>query len=254
MASHMLVMSRRRRRWPSRRELRFSHVPAITHDAYTGRVDELAATHTDYWLWNETLGARLLAGETQGVRFLSVTPGVLGAVWREVGHEPLSPDDSTGRLAGAVSVMYRDRVLAHRDGLHILRRVGASGLPDCIGLLALSVLGAYQMRSDDEAAGHAYYIRLAHLLKCPIRGTYPQGFKPEVFESLWHFTADWLRRVHGLRLALPHTHVGLRRFVALPLAHVPLRQLDIEKLPAFFVWARYESGVRMRTGRVLQGP
>ena len=32
-----------------------------------------------------------------------------------------------------------------------------------------------------------------------------------------------------------------KRFIAYPLAHVPLRQLDLEKLPAFFEWAGYSS-------------
>ena len=225
---------------------------AITHEAYAGRTADVGGTHADYAAWNEALGARLVGEETRGERFLSVTPGVLGAMWKEGRQEMVSTEEAGERFAEAVSTMYGDRVLGHPDGLHILRRVGRSGVPDCIGLLALSVLAAYQMRSDDEAAGHAYYIRLARLLKCSMGTAYPRGFKPEVFESLWLFSAEWLRREHGLGLALPHADVGLRRFVALPLAHVPLRQLDIEKLPAFFVWARYESGEKRRTERVLQ--
>jgi hypothetical protein len=101
------------------------------------------------------------------------------------------------------------------------------------------------MRGDEEATGLAYYLRLAELLQCELSGHYPMGFDPVVFESLWLFLRDWLVRREGRRLALPATEASSRRFVGLPLAHVPLRCLDIEKLPDFFVWAGYQpsSGV-----------
>ena len=124
------------------------------------------------------------------------------------------------------------------------------GEPDCAAFLAASVLAAYRMQADDEAAAHAYYVRLAELLRCDMSAAHPTGFHPAAFESLWVFLQNWLREEHDLRLARPTADVGLRRFVALPLAHVPLRCLDIEKLPTFFYWAGYEPGGRVPRDRL----
>ena len=43
-----------------------------------------------------------------------------------------------------------------------------------------------------------------------------------------------------MALALPQGNPQ-KRYIAYPLAHVPLRQLDLEKLPAFFDWAGYSA-------------
>jgi len=41
-----------------------------------------------------------------------------------------------------------------------------------------------------------------------------------------------------------------KRFIAYPLAHVPLRQLDLEKLPVFFEWAGYSSAIQPTMSRL----
>ncbi|MFQ5472210.1 MAG: hypothetical protein ACE5FA_04910 [Dehalococcoidia bacterium] len=183
--------------------------------------------------------------------YLSITPRILASAFSEAGYELIGPDEAERRFALAVANAYRYRVLAHSGRLRALRRCGDDGSPDCVGFLAASVLAAYRMQSDEDAAGHAYYVRLAELLQCDISGTRPLGFNPTVFESLWAFLGNWLQQAHGLRLATPHGDVGFRRFVALPLAHVPLRRLDIDKLPAFFGWADYAPGSRPRRDKLL---
>ncbi|MDL5047327.1 hypothetical protein QQ054_15010 [Oscillatoria amoena NRMC-F 0135] len=117
-------------------------------------------------------------------------------------------------------------------------------------MLALSVLAAYRMHTDEDATGNAYYLRLAELLDCDRVGVYPRGFDPRVFESLWRFLGDSLARESGNQLAFPRGDVGIRRFVALPLSHVPLRRLDIERLPMFFSWADYQPGIRLDRRRL----
>jgi hypothetical protein len=101
------------------------------------------------------------------------------------------------------------------------------------------------MRADEDVVGHAYYQRLAELLGCKMAGAYPLGFDPLVFESLWHFVRDWLAAKFDSRLALPIDSGTFRRIVALPLAHVPLRCLDVERMPDFFGWASYEAGAEI---------
>ncbi|HEY6344399.1 MAG TPA: hypothetical protein VIY49_23140 [Bryobacteraceae bacterium] len=162
----------------------------------------------------------------------------------------LAPEDAEVRFARAVSTMYHKRVLPHPRKLQVLRRCGEDGLPECVAFLGLSVLAAYRMHTDEGAAANAYYKRIDELLLCGISGGLPRGFDPDEFEGLWRFLRAWLERDHGPQLALPGSDVGLRRFVALPLTHVPLRQVDIERLPDFFDWGGYEPGERAPVNRI----
>jgi hypothetical protein len=172
--------------------------------------------------------------------YLTITPRILARAMVEMQGALLNAEEAQSQFANAVSELYRGRVLTNQARLRVLRHSGDDGLPECIGFLALTVLAAYRMHGDDEATGLAYYLRLGELLQCQLSGPYPTGFDPLVFESLWFFLRDWLAQRGGCRLALPVPESGSRRFVGLPLAHVPLRSLDIEKLPDFFVWAGYQ--------------
>lgn len=207
----------------------------------------------NYILWNRALANHCLLGdEVDDVLYLTITPTILAAALSEVQPGRLLPEDAEAAFVAAVSTIYRRRVIEHRQRLQTLRRCGADGLPDCIAFLAASVLAAYQMRSDEEAAATAYYSRLADLLKTDISGGHPRGFDPDEFEALWYFLGTWVRAERNRRLALPGPEAGLRRFVALPLTHVPLRRVDIERLPGFFFWAGYEPGARIARGKLDQ--
>ena len=102
--------------------------------------------------------------------------------------------------------------------------------PSLINLayLAASVLAAYHMRTDDERTGRAYYPRFAELLGCGLTGTVPAGFDGDTFIHLWLGLAHWLEAGYGRQLALP-TGSSVRRYLPYPFAHVPLRQVDIER-------------------------
>lgn len=208
---------------------------------YTAIAEAVAPLPGDYRTWNRALAEHLLQRTSAGSEvYLTVTPRILARALAEVQGAGFDPEQAQTHFTSAASALYRDRVLTQRGRLRVLRRCGDDGLPECIGFLALTVLAAYRMRSDEDAAGHAYYVRLAELLECDLVGAYPVGFDPLVFESLWYFLRDWLAERRGCRLVVPFGDVGFRRFVALPLAHVPLRCLDIEKLPIFFGWAGYQ--------------
>lgn len=206
----------------------------------------------EYAVWNNAVVQHCLlqdATEGQDV-YLTITPRILARALSEAVDLTLAPEDAEVRFAGAVSTMYRRRVLTHSRKLQVVRRCGEDGLPECAALLALSVLAAYRMHTDEGAAANAYYKRLDELLLCGVSGGLPRGFDPDEFEGLWLFLRAWLDREHGLQLAMPGSDVGLRRFVALPLTHVPLRQVDIERLPDFFDWGGYEPGARASTERI----
>ena len=235
-------------RVPSQRQ------PAPPEDAheYALAVQDVSAVDREYARWNNAVVEQLLlAGASSDEALLCINPRILARVFEEAGFGLITPEQAEQRFTTAVANLYMRRVLGHSARLRVLRRCSAGGPPDCAAFLAGSVLAAFRMQFDEELSGNAYYRRLADLLKCEMQGAHPIGFDPPVFESLWVFLHNWLCEAHGRQLAMPKSDVGFRRFVALPLAHVPLRSLDIEKLPVFFSWAGYQPGARVRHDRLL---
>jgi hypothetical protein len=222
--------------------------PAPTEEAreYSLEVCDIAIVDREYARWNRAVVEQVLLSRRndEGV-YLCITPRILASAFAEAGFDILAPDEAEARFTAAVANVYVERVLRNSDHLRVLRRRGDDGLPDCVAFLAASVLAAYHMQSDEDAGANAYYRRFGDLLNCEMAGAHPSGFSPIVFESLWVFVSNWLDENHHQRLVMPRSDVGLRRFVALPLAHVPLRRLDIEKLPSFFGAAAYEPQSRI---------
>ncbi len=206
----------------------------------------------EYALWNLAVVRHLLlvdAPKDEAV-YLTITPRVLASALSEVSGDTLAPDEAEARFVDVVSAMYHARVLPHPRKLQVLRRCGGDGLPECGAFLAVSVLAAYMMRTDEGAVASAYYKRLAEVLRCGLSGGLPRGFDPDEFEGLWLYLRAWLNRDQRRQLAMPGPDVSLRRYVALPLTHVPLRRVDIERLPDFFDWAGYGPGEHVAIERV----
>ena len=220
-----------------------SRQPAPAEEAreYMSAIRDISILDGEYARWNRAVAEQVLLPKriVEGV-YLCITPRILASAFAEAGFDILTPDEAQSRFTAAVANVYLKRVLSDSEHLRVLRRCGDEGVPDCVAFLAASVLAAYHMQSDEETSANAYYRRLGDLLGCEMSGAHPAGFSPTVFESLWVFVSNWLEQKHQQRLIMPRSDIGLRRFVALPLAHVPLRRLDIEKLPSFFGWAGYE--------------
>ena len=235
------------RRVPSPRQAR---PPEDAHE-YSVTVQDVSAVDREYARWNDAVVEQLmLAGPASEEVLLCVNPRILARVFEEAGLGSITPEEAEQQFTTSVANLYQRRVLRYEARLHVLRRCSSGGTPDCVAFLAGSVLAAFRMQADEELSGNAYYRRLADLLKCEMQGAHPSGFDPWVFESLWGYLANWLSQTYGRRLAMPKGDVR-KRFVALPLAHAPLRSMDIEKLPAFFSWAEYQPGFRDRHDRIL---
>lgn len=245
------------------------HASASGRDAGTGRGGRRSGSsvHRDrlptpaevdlpsaYLLWNRVLAEYCLLETTPATEtaYLCITPSILAAALEAGGGTRLSPEDATLQFQSAISEAYNASVLASRVGLWNLSGDAEDGSPACVGILAASVLAAYRMRSDEEAGPNAYYARLAEILGCDLVGGRPRGFDLELFADLWDALADRLQTLSDRTLARPAGEPGLRRFVAYPLCHVPLRQLDVEKLPEFFDWARLEPGSRVGSSEVSE--
>jgi hypothetical protein len=197
-----------------------------------------------YVFWNYALAEQCLLTDTvQGQVLLTVTPRILAAALANAGEPPMRSDEAEADFTSAVAEAYRSAVLAGADGLRALAGASGGDPPASVSYLAASVLAAYHMRTDDERTGRAYHPRFAGLLGCGLAGTVPAGFDGDTFISLWLGLAHWLEVGYGRRLALP-TGSGVRKYLPYPFAHVPLRQVDIERLPHFFDAHGYEPGAR----------
>jgi hypothetical protein len=197
-----------------------------------------------YLQWNRILVEHCLLAvpDRAGPTYLSGTPTILAAALEAEQGELLSPEDAAADFTAAVSLAYSTVVLSEPERLWALAQLGPDGVPLSVGFLTLSVLAAYQMHSDEESGPNAYYPRLASLLGCELVAGHPREFDPVDFGNLWDLLSSWLERNYDQTLALPGPDAGLRRYIAYPLCHVPLRQVDIEKLPQFFDWAGLEPG------------
>lgn len=197
-----------------------------------------------YLAWNRVMIEYCLLGPASGTAYLTVTPAIIAAAWFDAFHEGKSAEEAAADFAASVAAAYRDYVLSEPDGLWVLARVGDDALPNCAAFLALSVLAAYEMRTDEDAGPNAFYARLAELLGVDIVSRHPRGFTTSDFQALWELLAEWISEHTETTLAMPSPG-GARPFIALPLTHAPLRRMDTEKLPDFFAWAAYEPGGRL---------
>lgn len=225
--------------------------PAAAIDAseYVG-LDADAAFPNAYLNWNNLLADRFVRKAAQDQIHLAISPRALASIESEDRGERVAPADAEASLVRAVREAYASHVLGSSARLRLFRRNGPEGTPLCIAMLALSVLAAHKMHSDEISSSAAYYIRLADLLNVPRdAGDKPRDFRTLEFESLWTFFANWVSTSTSASLVLPNAD-DQRRFIAYPLAHVPLRQLDLEKLPEFFDWAGYTPEKRVTSARI----
>ncbi|MBF2018159.1 MAG: hypothetical protein IGS23_23780 [Rivularia sp. T60_A2020_040] len=208
-----------------------------------------------YSFWNRALAEYFFSKDfNERTIYLTISPKSLAvacAKCTKYQENQLSTQEAQQDFIDVVSDAYRRRVLSYSAGLRVFCGEDENGFPKCIAFLALCVLAAYRMHSDKEVSAKAYYPRLAEILKCNLEGIYPKGFSTEEFEKLWLLLNNWLQRTKSASLAMPENDAR-KKYIALPLTHVPLRQVDIEKLPEFFAWAGYNPGQIAPTNKLKE--
>lgn len=203
-----------------------------------------------YVLWNYMVAdAFLLSDSSDGVVQLTITPHTLAKAYEEADLGVLTPEEAEASLIASVSAVYASKVQPSPRGLLALHSSDTDDVPYATGFLALTVLAAFHMRTDDDHTAAAFYPRLAEMLGCRLIGTYPVKFDGDFYIALWAQLNQWLMRHFQRRLATPDPN-SHRRYLAFPLAHVPLREVDIERLPHFFEAHGYEPGMRPSTERL----
>ena len=212
---------------------------------------DMTAEEEKYELWNYMVADTcLLSDSSDGVVQLTITPQTLAKAHEEAEHVILTPEEAETSLITSVSAIYAARVLPSSRGLLALRSAHTDDVPYATGFLALTVLAAFHMRTDDDHTAAAFYPRLAEMLGCRLMGTYPDRFNGDDYIALWSELNEWLMRHFERRLANPDS-TSHRRYLAFPLAHVPLREVDIKRLPQFFSLRGYEPGMRPSKERLV---
>lgn len=198
-----------------------------------------------YELWNQVVANTcLFADSPDGVVQLTITPHTLARACEQAELELFTPEEAEDCFVASVSAVYVSRILRRGQGLLALRSPTEQDIPYATGFLALSVLAAYHMHTDGDYTAAAFYPRLAQMLGCELHGSLPVGFDRDDYVVLWVLLGEWLRTHFGRRLAMPDAATNARRYLAYPLAHVPLREVDINRLPQFFEAHGYEAGTR----------
>ena len=155
-----------------------------------------------YVLWNYRLEDQfLLADSYDGAVQLAITPHTLARAITATDGGEWSPEKAEEHFTEAVAAVYASSVLRNPAKLRALTSADAEEVPFATGFLALSVLAAFHMHTDDEHSALAFYPRLATMLGCaPTEGA-PEGFDGEAFLELWAELDWWLATRHGRRLA-----------------------------------------------------
>jgi len=195
----------------------------------------------EYIAWNKAILDYFVPVDQNGALeevLLCVSPRSLAQAWAMHTGDELTPDEAEQDFTDAAGVAYRQCVRDSTARLRVFQHL-SEGLPQCAAFLALSVLAAYNMRSEGGTSSGDYYQRLIDLLQVNEHGNVPQDFKTSEFEDLWLYLSGWMQSRRRRVLKFPSSNA--HRFVGYPLAHVPLRRLDVEKLPDFFLWARYDA-------------
>ena len=207
-----------------------------------------------YLAWNERVARFWLRRPTAGSEaYLTITPrGLALALWECDGVQ-LPIEEAEEQLIAAVRAGYQRWVVhVHGDVGGLARMAPTGDVPLCLAFLAASVLAAHRMRADDANRANAYYARLAQILAVDRARDLPQGFSKDGFEALWIFARQWTLKRGLPPLFLPETGEIVQKYVAYPLAHTELREVDLKKLPAFFDWAGYAPSASVALERLRE--
>lgn len=149
----------------------------------------------------------------------------------------LQERDAVRSLADAVRTVVGRlwSVAAVANRVRKWRREGAVGAHPALPFLALTVLAAAQMGSEEDIAPHNYYRPLRRLLDQDDDENGPPGTFTDYIEDLWSDVVRWANEdLAGRRGRLVVRDPGFFRYVGLAFQHALLRGADLRHLDAFF--------------------
>ena len=196
----------------------------------------------NYEAWNRAIASWFFGPERSGrPAYLAVDDEQLAAIAASIGEQC----DPASALATAVQSgitrigdsMFRK----FSQSRWAWREKGAQGDPPYLGLLALCVLAASRMASDENSGVHGndYYVQLNTLLALTKKKDAPPGF--EQLSGLWEDLNQWLDGdCGGQRGRATAAKREQQPFISWPMSQCLLRAADLHRLPDFFRSARLE--------------
>jgi len=197
----------------------------------------IAQLWDEYLKWNDAVAEVIypLNNDATPV-YMDLEPEELDSIAKHAGHNGPKPQEA---FANAVRAAVLDpdgrfslKALNHRAKLwwNGKRRTAT---PPTLAFLAITSLAAEDMgTTEDNIAGHAYYARLAKLLKLSNDKDLQQQYSKHA-EFLWGCLNSWLDDLDGER-GMPTAYALTYRYVGLPMSQALVREGDRKKFPAVF--------------------
>jgi hypothetical protein len=194
-----------------------------------------------YAEWNSALADHFFVGARARRTVIFVDDDLLDRM-------AAAPDQGAARLASFVAPRLRLRTDDYFERFHAEGRDwwigGCQGWPPFLPLLALTVLAAARMDSDDQLSAGNYYARFRSLLGIDGRGM-PPGYDRTIPDLWRRYLQGWMNDrtagAHGT-ISFPLQFPGVTTNIGYALSQTILRASDRRRLTQFFRWLGLRSG------------
>jgi hypothetical protein len=202
----------------------------------------------EYLKWNDAV-ADVIYPVSEGAMpaYMDMEGAELRRIAEHAGHASADPRKVFAESVRAVTVDSDGRFvlapIAHRAKSWSSQKT--HNPPPCLAFLAATVLAAEDMgKSEEDIAGHAYYARLARLLRLPDDDINLRHEYSRHAEFLWRCLNSWLEDLDGER-GIPTAYALTHRYVGLPVSQALVREGDRRKLPAMFAQFGLSPGMQI---------
>lgn len=213
---------------------------------------------SQYLLWNQAIADVIYpATENPGPAYMDLEDEELEKIAAAAGY---SGSNIAVELANAVRAVtvgsegkFSLQILDTRTRGWAVRNLKKSSVepPPCLAFLAVTVLAAEEMGSDEDLAANAYYARLARLLQLSDKDNSLRNQYSRHAEYLWRCLNRWLEDLDGIR-GLPTAYALSYRFVGLPMSQALVRHHDRRKFPSMFAQYGLSAGMRLAPEDLVQ--
>ncbi len=208
-------------------------------------------TVMNYEQWNRAIISYIFEDRDPGeVVFLQTNAETLGEIAKMSGF-------NVADAAESLKVSVRDKVVQAGNRLNFwsidpknFRIHSPDKEPLQVAFLALTVLAASQMESDNTISPRDYYVRLNYVLfGVSIKGK-PNGFNRNQFEAFWKHLQEWAEDKHDVEL---HLTIGpqTRRYVWFPISQSLINKHDRLNIQRFFHESNLKSGTHLAESQLL---
>ncbi|AKS35860.1 hypothetical protein [Mycolicibacterium goodii] len=221
-------------------------------------VGSVTKAWSQYLLWNHAIADVIYpAAESPEPAYMDLEDEELEKIAAAAGYSGSNIAAELARVVRAVTVgmggKFSLQILDARTRGWAVRNLKkpSEEPPPCLAFLAVTVLAAEEMGTDEDLAANAYYARLARLLQLPDSDNSLRNQYSRHAEYLWRCLNRWLEDLDGIR-GLPTAYALNYRFVGLPMSQALVRHHDRRKFPSMFVQYGLSAGMRLAPEDLIQ--